>query len=83
MSLTETKKIDKIEITDTGNILVRESIAIMRGDEIVAQTFHRYSFEPGSDVSSMPTNVQEIAAATWTDSVIADYKARFTSISEE
>jgi len=40
----------------------------------MAQTFHRWSFAPGSDISEMPQNVQAVARAAWTDDVISSYK---------
>lgn len=75
MSLTETKAIDKIEIVGLGHLQVREATTIMRDGEQIAKTFHRWSFEPGADVSAMPANVQAIAAAAWTPEVIAAYQA--------
>lgn len=76
MPLTEQKAIDKIEVIETGAVLVREATRILRDNEVIAQTFHRWSFEPGSDVSHMPDNVQAIASAAWTDEVIAAYQQR-------
>ena len=74
MSLTETKIIDKVEVVGTGTLQVREATTIMRDGEEIAKTFHRWSFEPGADVSAMPANVQAIAAAAWTPEVIAAYQ---------
>lgn len=75
MALTETKAIDKIEVVGLGNLQVREATTIMREGEEIAKTYHRWSFEPGADVSAMPANVQAIAAAAWTPEVIAAYQA--------
>lgn len=75
MALTETKAIDKIEVVGLGHLQVREATTIMRDGEEIAKTYHRWSFEPGADVSAMPANVQAIAAAAWTPEVIAAYKA--------
>jgi hypothetical protein len=76
MALSEQKIIDKIEIAETGAIQVREATRILKDGEIVAQTFHRWSFAPGSDISTMPINVQSVAKAAWTDDVISSYKDR-------
>lgn len=73
MAFSERKIIDKIEVVETGAIQVREVTRVFNDDELIAQTFHRWSFAPGSDVSSMPENVQAVANAIWTDKVIADY----------
>mgnify|MGYP007007679647 CR=1 FL=1 len=77
MALTETKAIDKIELVGAHAILqVREATTIMRDGEEIAKTYHRWSFEPGADISEMPANVQAIAAAAWTPEVIAAYQAQ-------
>lgn len=80
MSLTETKAVDKIEVVgEYGVLQVREATTIMRDGVEIAKTFHRWSFEPGSDVSAMPANVQAIAAAAWTPEVIAAYQANMAA----
>lgn len=74
MSLTEEKSIDKIEVVENGTIQVREVTRIMKDGEVFAQKYHRWSFNPGSDVSFMPNNVQEIAKVTWTKEVVDNFK---------
>jgi hypothetical protein len=76
MALTETKVIDKIEIVENGIVQVREATRIMKDGEQIAQTFHRWSFVPGSDVSEMPANVQAICQTAWTPEIIAAYQAQ-------
>ena len=76
MALTEVKVIDKIEVVETGHVQVREATRIMKDGEEIAKTYHRFSFAPDSDVSSMPANVQAICAAAWTPEVIAAYQAQ-------
>ena len=75
MALTEVKVIDKIEVVERGHIQVREATRIMKDGEQIAQTYHRWSYAPGSDISEQPANVQAIAAAAWTPEVIAAYQA--------
>jgi len=67
MALEETKIIDQITVTENGTIQVREATRILKDGEQIAQTYHRWSFEKGSDISSMPANVQAIAAAAWAE----------------
>lgn len=74
--LTETKIIDKIEVTENGIVQVREATRIMKDGEQLAQAYHRWSFAPGSDVSAMPANVQAVAEAVWTPEVISAYQAQ-------
>lgn len=76
MALTETKVIDQITVTENGTLLVREATRVLRDDVQIAQTFHRWSFTPGADISEMPQNVQDIANVTWTPEVIAAYEAQ-------
>jgi hypothetical protein len=75
MALTEQKVIDKIEVVENGTLQVREATRILKDGDQIAQTYHRWSFAPGSDISEMPANVQAIAAAAWTPAVIAAYEA--------
>ena len=65
MSLTETKLIDQITVTETGHILVREVNRILKDGQQIAETFHRWSFEPNSDVSEMPDKVQKLCKYVW------------------
>lgn len=74
MALTETKTIDQITITENGTLLVREVTRVLRDGNQIAETYHRWSFTPGSDVSAMPQNVQNIATAAWTSEVITTYQ---------
>ena len=76
MALTETKVIDQITVTENGTLLVREATRVLRDGEQIAQTFHRWSFAPGSDLSEMPDNVKAIADATWTPEVLAAYQTQ-------
>ena len=80
MALTETKVIDQITVTENGTLLVREATRVLRDGEQIAQTFHRWSFAPGSDVSEMPQNVKDIANVTWTPEVIAAYQESLNQI---
>lgn len=79
MALTETKVIDQITVTENGTVLVREATRVFRDEEQIAQTYHRWSFPPDSDISTMPQNVQDIANVTWTPEVIASYQAQIAS----
>jgi DNA-binding transcriptional LysR family regulator len=76
MNLTETKVVDQVTVTENGIVLYREATRIMRGEEQVAQTYHRTSLTPGQDLSGQPANVIAIAQAAWTPEVIAAYEAQ-------
>lgn len=83
MALTEQIVIDKIEVMENGTLQVREATRIIKDGEQIAQTYHRWSFAPGSDISVQHDNVQAIAAAAWTPEVIAAYEAEQTRIAAE
>jgi len=75
MSLTETKVIDQITVTENGTVLYREATRILKDGEQIAQTFHRTSLPPAQDLTGQPAQVVAIAQAAWTPEVIAAYQA--------
>lgn len=77
MALTKTKSIDQITVDGNAIVMVRETIVIEEDGVELSRTYHRSSFNPGDDVSSMPDNVQAICSAAWTPEVVAAYKAKF------
>ena len=54
-------------------IQVREVTIITKDDVEIARTYHRWSFNPGNDVSKMPQEVKDIAAVVWTEEVVNNY----------
>jgi DNA-binding transcriptional LysR family regulator len=76
MSLTETKIIDQITVTENGTVLYREATRILKDGEQIAQTFHRTSLTPAQDLTGQPANVVAICNAAWTDEVVAAYQAQ-------
>lgn len=79
MSLTETKVIDQITVTENGIVLYREATRITRDGEQIAQTFHRTSLTPGQDLTDQPTQVVAICNVAWTPEVIAAYEAQIAA----
>mgnify|MGYP000246505226 CR=1 FL=1 len=78
MALTETTKIDQIEVLENGTIQIRIATIIQRDDVEIAKTYHRHAVAPGEDISNEDPKVQAIANAIWTDEVIAAYQASQT-----
>jgi hypothetical protein len=74
MALTETKVIDQITICENGTVLYREATRIIKDGEQIAQTYHRSSLSPASDLADAPANVAAICKLVWTDEVIQNYK---------
>ena len=75
MSLTETIKVDLIELIESNHIQVRTATIIEKDGVEIAKTYHRHSLYPGEDVSNEDPKVQAVANAIWTAEVIAAYQA--------
>jgi len=76
MTLTETKIIDQITVTENGIVLYREATRILKDGDQIAQTYHRTSLAPEADLTGVPANVVAICNAAWTPEVIAAYAAQ-------
>jgi hypothetical protein len=74
MALTESTKIDQIEVVNDWNIQVRQAITIERDGEFVSRTFHRWVLTPDSDISDQEQKVKDIANAAWTPEVRQAYE---------
>jgi len=74
MALTESTKIDQIEVVGDWNIQVRQATIIERDGEFVSRTFHRWVLTPDMDISDQEQKVKDIANAAWTDEVKAAYE---------
>ena len=83
MSLSETKLIDQITVTENGTVLYREATRITRDGEQIAQTFHRTSLTPGQDLTGQPEQVVAISNVAWTPEVVAAYEAEQARIAAE
>ena len=75
MALTETTKVDQIEVLENGAIQIRIATIIQRDDVEIAKTYHRHVVAPGEDISNEDPKVQAIANAIWTAEVISAYQA--------
>jgi len=75
MALEEKSVVDKVEVLLNGSIQVRRRDQILKDGVEVASSFHRHIVNPGDDVSNEDPRVAAIAAATWTDEVVAAYQA--------
>ncbi len=75
MALTETTKVDQIELTAINTIQVRTANIIEKDGTEIARTLHRHVLAPGDNISNEDPKVQAIANAIWTEEVIAAYQA--------
>lgn len=73
MALTESTKIDQIEVVSDWNIQVRQATVIERDGKFVSRTFHRWVLTPDQDIFNQEQKVQAICNAAWTPEVIEAY----------
>jgi len=74
MALTESSKIDQIEVTNDWNIQVRQATIIERDGEFLSRTFHRWVLTPDSDISGQEQKVKDICNVAWTPEVLQAYE---------
>jgi len=82
-TLTETKVIDQITVTENGTVLYREATRIMEDGNQISQTYHRTSLVPGQDITGQPANVAAICNVAWTAEIVAAYQAEQARIAAE
>ena len=75
MSLTKTKTVDQITVTENGTVLYREATSFMENGVAITKTFHRNSLTPGQDLTGIPANVVAHCNTAWTAEVVAAYQA--------
>jgi len=75
MAFTERHE-HKIEIIPPYSVLqCRRSDIVEKDGKEVGRTYHRHVRKPGDDISGDCAELQAVAAALWTDEVIAAYQA--------
>ena len=74
MALTESTKIDQIEVVRDFFVQVRQATIIERNGEFVSRTFHRWVLTPDMDISDQEQKVKDIANAAWTPEVRQAYE---------
>lgn len=82
MALSEEKVIDQITVVENGTVQYREATRIIKDGEQIAQTYHRSSLVPASDLTNVPANVVAICNAAWTEEVVAAYQASKVVVEE-
>ena len=66
MAFTE-QQAYKIEVNEDLSIGVRRADIVLKDNVEVGRTYHRSVFQPGDDLSLQPQEVQNVAAAVWTE----------------
>jgi hypothetical protein len=75
MAFTKTVVVDRLEVLEMGQIQVRTATVVAEDGVELTRTFHRHVLEPGDDTSGEAQRVQDVAAAAWTEQVVADWDA--------
>jgi urease accessory protein UreE len=75
MALTKTVEVDRIEVLQLGQLQVRTATIVVDDGAELARSFHRQVLNPGDDTTGQSDRVAAVAAATWTDAVVADWNA--------
>jgi hypothetical protein len=78
MALTETIKVDQIEIVENGSIQIRTATIIEKDGVELSRNYHRHVKHPAEDISNEDPKVQAIANVIWTEEVISSYKSLIT-----
>ena len=79
MAFTERHE-HKLEIIPPFNIIQCRRADLVEKDGVeVGRTYHRHVRVPGEDVSEDCAELQAVAAALWTDEVVAAYEASIAS----
>jgi hypothetical protein len=73
MALTETTKVDQIEVVGDHTIQVRTATIIEKDGIEISKSFHRHIVSAGDDVTNEDPKVQAIANAIWTEEIISQY----------
>ena len=69
------------EILPNQTIQLRTATIVLRDGVEIGRSYHRQAFVPGSDVTTAPQEVQDIASVLWTPEVVSAYVA--TTSTEE
>jgi hypothetical protein len=75
MALEKKTVTGQIEVGETGTIGLRTDTVVLDDGNEISRSFHRKVLAPGDDVSGEDAKVQAVAAAVWTDEVVAAYVA--------
>ena len=75
MALSKTVAPDRLEVLEQGQVQVRTATIVSEDGVELSRAFHRHVLEPGDDTSGEAQRVQDVAAATWTAQVVADWDA--------
>lgn len=62
--------IDLVEVTETLIVQVRQSTVVLENGKELSRSFHRWTLNPGDDLSQQDSLVARICQAAWQDRLI-------------
>lgn len=72
--LEKSKRIDRIEVLETGEVQFREVVTILENGNVISTAYHRWLIVPGQDVPECANDlVKKICALVHTDDVVKHY----------
>jgi len=80
MSLTKETVVDQITVSIDGSIVYRENTRIMEDGKEISQHYHRVCLSPIQEYTNLPTKVQAICNAAWTEEVKSAYIATLEAL---
>ena len=84
MAITKRTEEDKIEVVGQfKHIQVRTATIIEEDGTEISRSYHRHTVAPGADVSGESAEVQAIASAVHTDTVVTAYNDYIASLDAE
>ena len=75
MALTEETIVDRIEVTEYGQLQVRTATVVKRDGTEISRTFSRHIVRPGADLSGQDAKVRSVGAAVHTADCVAAWNA--------
>ena len=75
MALEKKTVTGQIEVGENGSIGLRTDTVVTDDGKEISRSFHRKVLAPNADVSGEDAKVRAVAAAVWTDEVVAAYVA--------
>lgn len=76
MSLNKTKQINKVEFVGKYQTLqVRYATKVTDSEEVIAQSYDRYSYSIEIGIENLPEELQPYATGVWTDELLAELQA--------
>lgn len=73
MNFEEKKRIESIEVTIDGTLIVKEIISYYKDSILLTQKENRFALSPASDLTGQDPFVIKMANATWTEDIVNNF----------